>query len=146
MNPQGALLLKRRIYTNNVGKAFVCLGFQTYAAIGFPLETRRVGDKDGLCCVCDTNQNWQNVFLDQFMDKIICPSGCLQNGLGSTHSPLRYLVGRFSKFISVIQWDSLQWLLEELYDYDMGNSWFKDIQTVRPSYMIQNGVGHRLSL
>ena len=56
-DPQGALLLKRRIYKNTAGKAFVCLGFQTYAAIGFPLETKRVGDKDSFCYVCDTNQN-----------------------------------------------------------------------------------------
>lgn len=42
----GVFLLKRRIYINNQGKAYMCLGFQTYAALGFPLETCSVDGKD----------------------------------------------------------------------------------------------------
>ena len=46
---RGSFLLKRRIYQNTAGKAFLCLGFHTYAAIGYPLEKAKVKDKDKVC-------------------------------------------------------------------------------------------------
>ena len=43
----GSFLLKGHIYvSNDSGRAYLCLGFQTYAAIGFPLEKKQVDGKD----------------------------------------------------------------------------------------------------
>lgn len=42
----GCLLLKRKIYQNEKGKAYLCLGFRSYAALGFPLERVKLADKD----------------------------------------------------------------------------------------------------
>lgn len=43
----GSFLLKRHIYQNTAGKVFMCLGFQTYAALGIPLQKILVDGKDG---------------------------------------------------------------------------------------------------
>ena len=44
----GTFLLKGHVYINQSGlsKAFLCLGFQTYSALGFPLQIKKVDGKD----------------------------------------------------------------------------------------------------
>ena len=46
LNHGGTFLLKGHVYINQSGKAFLCLGFQTYSALGFPLQIKKVDGKD----------------------------------------------------------------------------------------------------
>ena len=41
LNHGGTFLLKGHVYINQSGKAFLCLGFQTYSALGFPLQIKK---------------------------------------------------------------------------------------------------------
>ena len=55
---RGCFLLKRRVYLNSSGKAFLCLGFQTYAAVGIPLEKQEVDGKDRLLKTMVVSKNY----------------------------------------------------------------------------------------
>ena len=65
----GVFLLKRYVYQNNAGKAILCFGFHTYAALGVALEKKTIDGKD---CDWDINHkfNIQFIFVIVLLSKL----------------------------------------------------------------------------